>query len=201
MARKIQAIIERPSTKTFLSIVDKKLLANCPVTWDDIIAAERIFGPDVGSLKGKTVRKASSPVEVEQTNVPTSIMSRYQSVTVAGDIMFVNKLPFFVTISRHIKFSTSEFLANKKPTQFSRPSNAFIKPTRNVDFESLIFFGWTIQQGWSWRRTCRYRHYSQHGCCQRTCPRGQTPYSYYQGESSTCRHHATFSTLPSAYHH
>ncbi len=32
----------------------------------------------------------------------------------AGDIMFVNKLPFFATISRHIKFSTSESLAYQK---------------------------------------------------------------------------------------
>ena len=114
LARKIQTIIGRPSTKTFLSIVDKNLLPNCPVTRADIIAAEQIFGPDVGSLKGKTVRRASSPVQSEHTNVPITIMSRYQEVTVAGDIMFVNKLPFFVTISRHIKFSTSEFLANQK---------------------------------------------------------------------------------------
>ncbi len=45
LARKIQKIIGRPSTKTFLSIVDNNLLPNCPVTRGDIIAAERIFGP------------------------------------------------------------------------------------------------------------------------------------------------------------
>jgi Reverse transcriptase (RNA-dependent DNA polymerase) len=114
LARKIQKIIGRPSTKTYLSIVDNNLLPDCPVTRDDIIAAERIFGPDVGSLKGKTVRKTSPPVKPEYANIPATIMSRYQQVTLAGDIMFVNKLPFFVTISRHIRFSTSEFLKNKK---------------------------------------------------------------------------------------
>ena len=114
LARKIQKIIGRPSTRTFLSIVDNNLLPNCPVTRDDIIAAERIFGTEVGSLKGKTVRKASASVEATQMAVPDSIMSRYQKVTVAGDIMFVNKLPFFVTISRHIKFSTAEYLSDQK---------------------------------------------------------------------------------------
>ena len=81
LARKIQTIIGRPSTKTFLSIVNKNLLPNCPVTRADIIAAEQIFGPDVGSLKGKTVRRASSAVQNEHTNVPDTIMSRFQEVT------------------------------------------------------------------------------------------------------------------------
>jgi hypothetical protein len=74
LARKIQTIIGRPSTKTFLSIVDKNLLPNCPVTRADIITAEQIFGPDVGSLKGKTVRRASSPVQSKHTNVPGTII-------------------------------------------------------------------------------------------------------------------------------
>jgi hypothetical protein len=60
------------------------------------------------------VHKASPPVKPEYTNIPATIMSRYQKVTLAGDIMFVNKLPFFITISRHIRSSTSQFLKNKK---------------------------------------------------------------------------------------
>jgi transposase InsO family protein len=63
LARKIQRTIGRPSTKQYISIVERNLLPNCPVTRDDIIAAEKIFGPDVGSLKGKTVRKTSDTVE------------------------------------------------------------------------------------------------------------------------------------------
>ena len=55
-ARALQIKIGRPSTSSFIHIVNNNLLPNCPVTKRDILAAEDIFGPDVGSLKGKTVR-------------------------------------------------------------------------------------------------------------------------------------------------
>jgi hypothetical protein len=53
LARQLQIRVERPSTKDFLRIVARNQLPNCPITRDDILAAEDIFGPDIGSLKGK----------------------------------------------------------------------------------------------------------------------------------------------------
>jgi hypothetical protein len=55
LARNLQNIIGRPLARSFLNIVEKNLLKDCPVTREDALAAEDIFGPNVGSLKGKTV--------------------------------------------------------------------------------------------------------------------------------------------------
>ena len=44
----------RPSTTTFVEAHKNNGLLNCPVTPADVEAAEQIFGPDIGSLKGKT---------------------------------------------------------------------------------------------------------------------------------------------------
>jgi hypothetical protein len=114
LAQRIQKTIGRPSLRTFLNIVDNNLLQNCPVTRKDIMAAEDIFGPDIGSLKGKTVRSASVPVDIRIENLPATVMLRYKEVTLCGDIMFVNKTPFLVTISRDIKFGTVEMILNQK---------------------------------------------------------------------------------------
>jgi hypothetical protein len=114
LLEKIQMTIGRPSTNDFLHIVKNNLHPNCPITSCDIHAANDIFGPDVGSLKGKTTRSTPSKVRPGIIDIPAEIMSHYRNVTICADIMFVNKIPFLVTISRSIKFGTAEMLANRQ---------------------------------------------------------------------------------------
>ena len=115
LAREIQIKIGRPSTRDFIKYVTNNLLPNCPVTKRDIVAAEDIFGPDVGSLKGKTVRRPPLKVNTDQTYtpLPPSVFERYQVVTLCADVMHVNGIAFFVSRSRNIRFGTVEAIANK----------------------------------------------------------------------------------------
>ena len=55
LARKLQKIIGRPTTRAFIYFIENNLLPNCPVNRRDVLRAEQIFGPDIGSLKGKTI--------------------------------------------------------------------------------------------------------------------------------------------------
>ncbi len=114
VARKLQNMIGHPSLRTLLGIIDNNLLKNCPVTRTDVMAAEDLFGPNLGSLKGKTVRRETPHVKTQFAHIPPVIMARYHNVTIAVDIMFINKFPFFVSISRNIKFGTVELLKNRK---------------------------------------------------------------------------------------
>ena len=43
---------------------------------------------------------------------PKTILERYKSVALAGDIMFINSIYFISTISRHVNFMTAEHIAN-----------------------------------------------------------------------------------------
>ena len=117
LARKTQQIIGRPSMRDYIRYVENNLIPNCPVTRRDIVAAEHILGPDVGSLKGKTTRRR--PLGVGLYNhalIPASIVEQYHDVIIAVDVLYVNKLPFIATISRYIRFGTVEFLRNQKST-------------------------------------------------------------------------------------
>jgi hypothetical protein len=105
-------MIGRPSDPTFLKI-DNKLLTDCPVTRRDISIANAIFGPDIGSLKCKTARQGATRVETTMTGIPATIMSHYWNLVLGGNLMFVNKILFFTTISRHSMFGTCEQYYNK----------------------------------------------------------------------------------------
>ncbi len=113
LACKLKNIIGRPSTRSYLNIVANNLLPNCPVTRGDILAAEDIFGPNLGSLKGKTTRTTPEHVRAQQVNIPINITTRYKAVTLAVDVMYVNRIPFLMTVSRHIKFGTAEMLKSE----------------------------------------------------------------------------------------
>ena len=116
LARKLQKIIGRPTTRSFIHFIENNLLPNCPVTRRDVLMAEQIFGPDVGSLKGKTVRRQPPRVKVTEVALPRTIKLHYQEVTIGCDIMFVNKIPFLMSISRHIRFGTAQHIKNQQGT-------------------------------------------------------------------------------------
>jgi hypothetical protein len=136
-ARDLQIKIGRPSTRDFVRIVTHNLLPNCPVTKKDIMAAEYILGPDVGSLKGKTTRKAPHKVRRVVEPLPTSIMSCYRNVTICADIMFVNKIPIFLTISRNIRFITVEALPNRTKVNMVKALKSVITIYRRAGFNVM----------------------------------------------------------------
>ena len=41
-------------------------------------------------------------------------MSQYREVVLGADIMFINRIPFFMTISQCIKFGTDKMLKNQQ---------------------------------------------------------------------------------------
>jgi hypothetical protein len=53
-------MIGRPSLSSFLKIVENNLLKNCPISREDVLAAEDILGPN---LLDRTEENSAEPVE------------------------------------------------------------------------------------------------------------------------------------------
>ena len=133
-ARELQMILGRPSTVAFVDLLKRNVISNCLVTPADVEAAEHIFGPDIGSLKGKTTRRNPPIVESLVARVPTNILKRYQKVTLCVDIMYVNRVAMLVSISRNIKFGTIEAIPNNKSGVLLKSMRAIIQIYRRNGF-------------------------------------------------------------------
>ena len=133
-ARELQVTVGRPSDKDFIRILKESSLPNCPVTPRDVVIANRLFGPDVGALKGKTTRRGppivDSPVPVDITH----ILKYYGEVTLCIDLMYVNKVPLLVTLSRNVKFGTVEAVKDRKETTLMKSITTVVTLYRKAGF-------------------------------------------------------------------
>ena len=81
---------------------------------DDAVVADKIWGLDVASLKGKTTCKKPPSVPMDMVEIPMEIWELYWFVTLSIDVFFINKIPFFLMLSQNLCFSTVTHLANRK---------------------------------------------------------------------------------------
>ena len=109
----VYVMIGYPTITDFKATLQKNMLMNCPYTVEDIDNATNIFGPDIHVLKGKTTRKQPISVRMDYVAVPHKIKTLHHNITLAIDIFFVNNLPFFITVSRHIKFGTVQYMERR----------------------------------------------------------------------------------------
>jgi hypothetical protein len=86
------------------------------VTPIDIDNAYKLFGDDIASLRGKTVRTTPDPVIADYVEIPKEILDLNKDLTVAADIIFVNGMPFVTSISRKVKFTTIQYVTSRSET-------------------------------------------------------------------------------------
>jgi len=53
-------------------------------------------------------------VSLKRSNISPDLLLQYKDVTVTVDIMFVNKVAFLMSLSRHIRFVTAKMIKNVK---------------------------------------------------------------------------------------
>jgi hypothetical protein len=111
MARRLQGMIRNPTKQEFMGMVCEKLIANCPVTVQEVHNANQFFGTDLANLRrNKTTRTKPEQVKVDYVKIPHDFIKMHKYVTLVADVLFINSLPFLVTSSRGINLITIKFL-------------------------------------------------------------------------------------------
>jgi hypothetical protein len=100
-----------PGSREFMDLSINHI-RNCPINKQHIQTAENIFGPNLGSLKGKTTYHATPHIVGHITLVPHDIHANHRNIHLTIDIMYINKIPFLITYSCSLCFTTIEILDN-----------------------------------------------------------------------------------------
>jgi len=125
-ARTLLAGLGFPSEADYKWILRLNQVQECPVTTEDAMVASKIWGPDVPSLKGKTTHRTPPTVRTDIVEIPIEICQLHWIVTLSIDVFFVNKIPFFITLSQKLMFTTVTHLENRKaPTIFKSLKSIF----------------------------------------------------------------------------
>ena len=87
----------------------------------DMKNAHALFGPQrISSIKGKTTRRAPEHVRTDYVAVPRDFLKLQKNVTLVVDVMFVNNLPFLITLSRNIRYITVEHIKTRTVKRLSK---------------------------------------------------------------------------------
>jgi hypothetical protein len=70
--------------------------------------ANQIFGLDLTGVREHTVRRPLESMTMNHVKILRATLEQHQWVTLAVNIMLVNGVPFFVSVSRGINLVTAE---------------------------------------------------------------------------------------------
>jgi hypothetical protein len=95
------------------------IIQNCPVTVEDVNIADKIFGPDMSSLKGKSTRRKPKPVRKDLIEIPKEIITKHHDVKLYMDTMYVNECGMLTAINRTIKSRSLVPMNTKRHEDFT----------------------------------------------------------------------------------
>jgi len=93
-------------------------IRNNPIMIEDINIAEKIFGPNIGSLKGKTTRMKPSPVIEDFIEIPSELIEKQRNVVLCIDVLKINGIPFLSSVSRNILYRTCEWTKHQTSSAY-----------------------------------------------------------------------------------
>ena len=85
-SRSLYATLRFPLKEDFLWILRFYQIKDCPVMVEDAMAAYKIWGPSVTTLKGKMVQQKPEPVKTKTVHIPLEIHELHKEVMLTIDI-------------------------------------------------------------------------------------------------------------------
>ena len=134
-ARQMLHALGVPTTDELKRLISTNQIKNSKVTCEDIDLAEKILGPDIATIKGKTTRKNTSKVLHEDIYIPENIIRNNKNVNLNIDTMYVNGVCFLTSISEDIHYRTAQYIKNRKSETYNNAMKELIGLYQKADFK------------------------------------------------------------------
>ena len=133
-ARELYHNVGTPTIENFKALLKMNAIKNCPVTTEDVNIAEKIFGKDMSSLKGKSTRRSPPAVREDVIEIPSELTTQHKEIDLCIDIMYVNECGFMTTIDRTIKFRSAMAIANRTHDEYYRVLDKILRLYNGAGF-------------------------------------------------------------------
>jgi hypothetical protein len=123
-----------PTIETFKTLIKMNAIRNCPVKTEDVNIAEKIFGADMSSLKGKSTRRKSTPVREGTVKIPVELIAHNREIELCIDIMYVNECGFMTMIDQTIRFRSAIPINNRTHKEYYRVLDMVLRVYNSAGF-------------------------------------------------------------------
>ena len=79
-----------------------------PIETGDVDLIEKVYGPDIATVKDRTTRKRPTTARLDTIRVPKDLWLAQHNVELCIDAMFINRMPFLTSISHQIKYRAGQ---------------------------------------------------------------------------------------------
>jgi hypothetical protein len=111
------------------------IIQNCHVTVEVVNIADKIFGPDMSSLKGKSTRRKPKPVGTDFIEIPKELIMKHHNVELCMDTMYVNECGMLTAIDPTITFRSLFPMNTKQHKEYYRAAlNHILRHYNNSGF-------------------------------------------------------------------
>ena len=110
------------------------IIKNCPVTSTHVDIAEKIFGADVATMKGKTTRKQTPKVLEDTVDAPEELYKLNDKLELCIDGMYINKQLFITSINKTICYRCAISIPNHTEKELFITIDKILRQYNNAGF-------------------------------------------------------------------
>ena len=134
-ARSAMHIVGAPDIKNIKYAIRGGLFKNCSITEEAINNAEKIYGPDGSTLKGKSTRPTTTKEVDDWIEIPEELYERNQKLELCIDVMYVNNAKFLNGIDKTIRFRNCVPLQGRTMEQMREAIDVMLRKYNDAGFD------------------------------------------------------------------